>query len=174
MSIAEKAGAVGWFRGAGDAKVEVASIVLPRVAVTFGLGQPGSESGGPSVSPGFSYPVAGAKGSHRWCATGRERRAVRTGASGGGHSAGEARLRAGIGLCQTALPGGNARRQSVANGRWRARSVVEGRSHAILMRRTLTRTSAPILNSLRRMVPQVAWANWVGRSAIRRKLRSST
>ena len=32
---------------------------------------------------------------------------------------------------------------------------------ANLMRRTLTRTSAPILNSLRRMVPQVALANAV-------------
>ena len=32
---------------------------------------------------------------------------------------------------------------------------------AILMRRTLTRTSAPILSSLRRMVPQVALANGV-------------
>ena len=32
---------------------------------------------------------------------------------------------------------------------------------AILMRRTLTRTSAPILSSLRRMVPQVALAKAV-------------
>ena len=32
---------------------------------------------------------------------------------------------------------------------------------AILMRRTLTRTSAPILSSLRRMVPQLALANGV-------------
>ncbi len=32
---------------------------------------------------------------------------------------------------------------------------------AIVTRRTLTRTSAPIFSSFSRMVPQVAWANWV-------------
>src|SRR4029450_13136522 len=39
---------------------------------------------------------------------------------------------------------------------------------AILMRRTLTRTSAPILRSLRRMVPQVASAKTVSARPIRR------
>src|SRR6516162_9687205 len=42
------------------------------------------------------------------------------------------------------------------------------------MRRTLTRTSAPILNSLRRIVPQVASANWVCRKATRRRAQTST
>ena len=45
---------------------------------------------------------------------------------------------------------------------------------AILMRLTLTRTSAPILNSLRRMVPQVAWANGVCLRAMRRNAQTST
>src|ERR1700730_812295 len=44
---------------------------------------------------------------------------------------------------------------------------------AILMRRTLMRTSAPILRNLRRMVPQVALANRVCCSPIRRKAQSS-
>jgi hypothetical protein len=39
---------------------------------------------------------------------------------------------------------------------------------ATLMRRTLTRTRAPILSSLRRMVPQVALANGVWCRAMRR------
>jgi hypothetical protein len=39
---------------------------------------------------------------------------------------------------------------------------------ATLMRRTLTRTSALILNNLRRIVPQVASANWVCRGVMRR------
>src|SRR3954462_14481014 len=43
---------------------------------------------------------------------------------------------------------------------------------AILIRRTLTRTSAPILSSLRRMVPQVAFANLVSWSPIRRVAHS--
>src|SRR4051794_36793453 len=42
------------------------------------------------------------------------------------------------------------------------------------MRRTLTRTSAPILSSLRRMVPQVALANLVSQSPIRRVAHSRT
>src|SRR5216684_3156324 len=45
---------------------------------------------------------------------------------------------------------------------------------AILMRRTLMRASAPILRNLRRMVPQVALANFVCCSPIRRKAQSST
>jgi len=45
---------------------------------------------------------------------------------------------------------------------------------AILMRRTLTRTRAPIFNSFSRIVPQVALANWVCCSAIRRKAHSNT
>jgi hypothetical protein len=36
----------------------------------------------------------------------------------------------------------------------------------ILMRGTLPRTSAPIFNSFKRIVPPVAAANWVLRSAI--------
>jgi hypothetical protein len=39
---------------------------------------------------------------------------------------------------------------------------------------TTTRTRAPIFNSLSRIVPQVAAANWVWPSAIRRKAHSST
>src|SRR6478735_4416698 len=45
---------------------------------------------------------------------------------------------------------------------------------ALLIRRTLTRTRAPILSSLRRMVPQVALANGVWCRAMRRKAHSST
>src|SRR5438034_7353527 len=44
---------------------------------------------------------------------------------------------------------------------------------AILMRRTLMRTSAPILSSLRRMVPQLACANSVSCRPIRRRAHSS-
>ena len=40
---------------------------------------------------------------------------------------------------------------------------------AILIRRTLRRTWAPIFKSLSRIVPQVAVANWVRRSPMRRK-----
>src|SRR5437764_5140957 len=45
---------------------------------------------------------------------------------------------------------------------------------AILMRRTLMRTSAPTLSSLRRMVPQVASARAVSWSPIRRIAHSRT
>ena len=45
---------------------------------------------------------------------------------------------------------------------------------ASLMRRTLVRTRAPILSSLRRMVPQVARANWVCTRAMRRSAQTST
>lgn len=42
------------------------------------------------------------------------------------------------------------------------------------MRHTLMRTSAPIFNSLRRIAPQVALANWVCCRARRRSAPSST
>ena len=45
---------------------------------------------------------------------------------------------------------------------------------AILIRRTLRRTWAPIFKSLSRMVPQVAAANWVCRRPIRRSASSRT
>jgi len=44
----------------------------------------------------------------------------------------------------------------------------------LLIRRTLTRTMAPILRSLRRMVPQVARAYWVCCSPLRRSAHTST
>src|SRR5262249_36897940 len=50
----------------------------------------------------------------------------------------------------------------------------QGGGTAVLIWRTLTRTSAPILNSLRRIVPQVASANCVCRRAIWRKAQTST
>jgi len=73
------------------------------------------------VSPDFSYRVAGVNGSHWWLASGGERCGVSTGASGSRHITDGGRLRAGNGLCQTALPVFSARRRSVANGRWRTR-----------------------------------------------------
>ena len=42
------------------------------------------------------------------------------------------------------------------------------------MRRQLMRTKAPILSSRRRIVPQVAAANWVCWRPIRRKAQSRT
>ena len=45
---------------------------------------------------------------------------------------------------------------------------------ATLIRRTLIRTWAPILNSARRSVPAAASANWVWRRPIRRSAASST
>src|SRR6202035_4876578 len=45
ISAAERVGRVGWFRGPGDATVEVASTVLAGVAVTTDLGQTGGENG---------------------------------------------------------------------------------------------------------------------------------
>ena len=61
----------------------------------------------------------------------------------------------------------SAPRRSAANGHERIRSGAGREAMAILMRRTLTRTRAPIFNSLSRIVPQVAAANWVWRRAIR-------
>ena len=58
-----------------------------------------------------------------------------------------------------------ARRQSRAAG--------QADAMAILTRRTLMRTSAPTLSSLRRMVPQVACANAVSCRPIRRRAHSS-
>ena len=43
-----------------------------------------------------------------------------------------------------------------------------------MIRRTLTRTSAPIFSSFSRIVPQVAVANWVCGSPIRRSAQTST
>ncbi len=45
---------------------------------------------------------------------------------------------------------------------------------ATATRRTLIFTSAPIFNSFSRIVPQVASANWVCASPIRRSAHSST
>jgi hypothetical protein len=45
---------------------------------------------------------------------------------------------------------------------------------AILIRRTLTRTSAPNFSSFKRMVPQVASANCVWANPMRRKAQSKT
>ena len=73
--------------------------------------------------------------------------------------AGEARARAAIARRIA------ARRQSRAAG--------QADAMAILTRRTLMRTSAPILSSLRRMVPQVACANAVSCRPIRRRAHSS-
>jgi hypothetical protein len=58
----------------------------------------------------------------------------------------------------------------------RAQSWAAGQADAmeILMRRTLKRTIAPILSSLRRMVPQVALAKSVSCRPIRRKAQSNT
>jgi hypothetical protein len=47
-------------------------------------------------------------------------------------------------------------------------------SIATLIRRTLTRTWAPILRRLSRIVPQVAAANWLCRSPIQRRVSSRT
>src|ERR1700731_5282528 len=44
---------------------------------------------------------------------------------------------------------------------------------ASLMRRTLVRTRAPIFKSLRRIVPQLARANWVCCRATRRRAQSA-
>ena len=67
----------------------------------------------------------------------------------------------GGGACQA----GEARALAVAARRLAAQPQAWAAGHAdaiaTLMRRTLTRTRAPILSSLRRMVPQVALANGV-------------
>ena len=67
----------------------------------------------------------------------------------------EGALQIEVGECELGLPG---KAEAMAN----------------LIRRTLRRTRAPIFNSFSRMVPQVASANWVWRSAIRRNSLSST
>ena len=55
-------------------------------------------------------------------------------------------------------------------------SAWQGKADGIasLMRRTLVRTSAPIFNSLRRIVPHDARANWVWAKPMRRKAQIST
>src|SRR6185437_9741201 len=50
----------------------------------------------------------------------------------------------------------------------------EADAMAILMRRTETRTSAPIFSSLRRMLPQVESAKMVSARPMRRKAQTST
>ena len=55
-----------------------------------------------------------------------------------------------------------------------SRATGQADAMAILMRRTLMRTSAPIFKNLRRMVPQVALAKAVLRRPIRRRAQSST
>src|SRR5690348_9916222 len=52
--------------------------------------------------------------------------------------------------------------------------VGTGGTHRDLDAADADRTSAPILNSLRRIVPQVASANWVCRRAMRRTAQTST
>src|SRR4249920_810686 len=73
---------------------------------------------------------------------------------------------------------GEARALAAAARRLAAQPQVWAAGHAdaiaTLMRRALTRTRAPILSSLRRIVPQVALANGVWCRAIRRKAHSST
>ena len=67
--------------------------------------------------------------------------------------------------CGGACQAGEARALAAAARRLAAQPQVWAAGHAdaiaTLMRRTLTRTRAPILSSLRRMVPQVALANGV-------------
>src|SRR5262245_9741044 len=73
------------------------------------------------------------------------------------------------GACQA----GEARALAAAARRLAAQPQVSAAGHAdaiaTLMRRTLTRTRAPILSSLRRMVPQVAFANGVCCDQVGRK-----
>src|ERR1700682_458356 len=78
------------------------------------------------------------------------------------------------GACQAGEPRALAaalRRRAAQPQTWAAGQLD---AMAILMRRTLTRTSAPILSSLRRMVPQLALADGVVCSATRRTAQSST
>src|SRR5258708_16891225 len=66
---------------------------------------------------------------------------------------------------------------AVESARWAvAKTALYGQPDAMasLMRRTLMVTRAPILNSLRRMVPQVASARSVVARARRRRLSGST
>src|SRR5271169_6262509 len=80
--------------------------------------------------------------------------------------------------CGGACQAGEARALAAAARRLAAQPQAWAAGHAdaiaTLMRRTLTRTRAPILSSLRRMVPQVALANGVWCRAMRRKAHSST
>src|SRR5258708_17330920 len=67
--------------------------------------------------------------------------------------------------------------QAAPRARWAAaKTALSGQPDAMasLTRRTLMVMSAPILNSLRRMVPQVALANSVACRARRRRLSTST
>src|SRR4249919_2593117 len=79
--------------------------------------------------------------------------------------------------CGSACQAGEARALAAAR-RVAAQPQAWAAGHAdaiaTLMRRTLTRTRAPILSSLRRMVPQVAFANGVYCNPMRRKAHSST
>src|SRR6266480_1780468 len=78
------------------------------------------------------------------------------------------------GACQA----GEARALAAAASRTAARphswAAGQAEAIAILMRRTLMRTSAPILSSLRRMVPQVASARTVSLRAMRRSAHKRT
>src|ERR1700730_11249057 len=80
--------------------------------------------------------------------------------------------------CDGACQAGEARALAAAARRLAAQpqALAAGHADAIatLMRRTLTRTRAPILSSLRRMVPQVDFANGVCCNPMRRKAHSST
>src|SRR5580700_8211666 len=77
-----------------------------------------------------------------------------------------------------ACQAGEARGFAAATRRTAASPQAAAAGHpdaiATLMRRTLMRTRAPILSSLRRMVPQVAFANGVCCNPMRRKAHSST
>ena len=80
--------------------------------------------------------------------------------------------------CSVACQAGEARARAAAVRRRAAMpqvaAVGQPDAIAIFMRRTLIRTSAPIFNSLRRMVPQLALAKDVCWSPIRRTAQSRT
>src|SRR5260370_4379108 len=82
-----------------------------------------------------------------------------------------------VARCDDAYQTGEARGFAAAARRTAASPQVVAAGHpdviATLMRRTLMRTRAPILSSLRRMVPQVALAYSVSWRPIRRKAQSS-
>ena len=63
-----------------------------------------------------------------------------------------------------------SRARAILYSRW----LGKAEAMASLMRRTETRTSAPILSSLRRMVAQLALANWVCLRPMRRKAHRRT
>jgi len=83
-----------------------------------------------------------------------------------------------VARCGGACQAGEPRALAAAARRRAAQPQASAAGHAdaiaTLMRRTLTRTRAPILSSLRRMVPQVAFANGVCCNPMRRKAHSST